>query len=84
MSYIPINFCDEDGRRNCGLTAGVQGESGVNGLQFNIPEEYWNWSIVVDVENANGEKYQYEISDMINGVATYEFTSIDLKYKFVQ
>ena len=81
MSYIPINFCDEDGRRNCGLTAGVQGESGVNGLQFNIPEEYWNWSIVVDVENANGEKYQYEISDMINGVATYEFTSIDLKYK---
>lgn len=77
MNYTVINL-KEVKRYIYNKTAGIKGESYVNGVKFIIPVEYSDWSVFVDIQNACGEKYKNEIISL-DGTAVYEFTAIDLK-----
>lgn len=79
MNYTEIDLT-KNKRHNYNKTAGAEGESYVNGIKFIIPDEYIEWSVFVDIENAYGEKYRCE-TIRNNGVVVYEFTAIDLKQK---
>lgn len=80
MNYIDIDLSSQ-AKRNARLVAGVQEESFVNGVRFIVPSEFDGWTVAVDVENAGGEKHRFEIADVVDGVATYEFTASDLAHK---
>lgn len=79
-----LNYIDIDLKSNtysAEYVVGYQGESYVNGIRFILPDELISWSVFIDLENSNGDKTRYEIIDIDNNIATYEFTSIDLKYR---
>lgn len=81
MSFIEIDLSNPQSLARYDKVAGKQGESCVRGVKLTLPEEYMDWDISVETENANGFAKRYPVNSIENNIVTYLFRKRDLEAK---
>lgn len=81
MNFIEIDLSNPQSLVRYDKVAGKQGESCVRGVKLTLPEEYTDWDISVETENANGFAKRYPANNIDGNVVTYLFRKKDLEAK---